>query len=143
MTDTHKGQCFCGSVTVEVTGDPVAQGYCHCADCRAWSAAPVTAYAMWPAGQVEVTAGEEHLSDFNKTGFNRRRHCTKCGGNVMSVLDAAGLVDIYPVLLAGFAFQPTAHVQYLHRVMDMKDDLPKFRDFPEGFGGGSGELITD
>jgi hypothetical protein len=26
---TYKGQCYCGAVTIEVTGDPVGAGYCH------------------------------------------------------------------------------------------------------------------
>ena len=30
MTDTHKGQCFCGAVELEVSGAPEGMGYCHC-----------------------------------------------------------------------------------------------------------------
>ena len=31
--------------------------------------------------------------------------------------------------------QPTAHVHYRERVLDIADDLPKFSDVPEAFGG--------
>jgi hypothetical protein len=31
---THKGECFCGAVKVEVSGEPEAMGYCHCRSCR-------------------------------------------------------------------------------------------------------------
>ena len=34
---SHKGRCFCGAVTIEVTGEPEAMGYCHCESCRSWS----------------------------------------------------------------------------------------------------------
>jgi len=27
---TFEGQCFCGAVTIAVTGDPEGAGYCHC-----------------------------------------------------------------------------------------------------------------
>lgn len=36
----YEGACFCGSVKIEVSGEPHAMGYCHCASCRSWSAAP-------------------------------------------------------------------------------------------------------
>lgn len=31
----HSGKCCCGAVQVEVTGDPLYAGYCHCYHCRA------------------------------------------------------------------------------------------------------------
>ena len=39
MAATHKGECFCGAVHVEVSGEPEVMGYCHCQSCRSWSAA--------------------------------------------------------------------------------------------------------
>ena len=47
MAATHKGECFCGAVHVEVSGEPEAMGYCHCQSCRSWSAAPVNAFTLW------------------------------------------------------------------------------------------------
>jgi hypothetical protein len=44
MATTHKGECFCGAVHVEVSGEPEAMGYCHCASCRSWSGGPVNAF---------------------------------------------------------------------------------------------------
>jgi hypothetical protein len=32
------------------------------------------------------------------------------------------------------------HLQWAERVLDVKDDLPKYLDFPERFGG-SGRLV--
>jgi hypothetical protein len=38
MGDSYKGKCFCGAVEIEATGTPAVQGYCHCEDCKSWSA---------------------------------------------------------------------------------------------------------
>ena len=57
----HKGECFCGAVKIEVSGEPHAMGYCHCESCRAWSAAPVNAFSLWEPGQVKVMAGADNI----------------------------------------------------------------------------------
>ncbi len=45
-TMTYKGQCFCGTVQIEVSGTPAAMGYCHCRSCRSWSGGPVNAFTL-------------------------------------------------------------------------------------------------
>lgn len=142
MSDTHKGRCFCGAVTFEVTGAPISEGYCHCEDCRAWSAGPVTAYALWPADAVRITAGEDKLVTYSKTGSTHRRICAVCGGSIMADLPGLGLTDLFPTLLEGRDFAPRAHVHYAKRIMDVPDGLPKFADMPEE-GGGTGKMISD
>jgi hypothetical protein len=37
----YKGECFCGAVQLEVSGEPEGMGYCHCRSCRSWSGGPV------------------------------------------------------------------------------------------------------
>ncbi|QIE55958.1 GFA family protein [Pikeienuella piscinae] len=139
---TCKGACFCGTVEVETTGEPVVQGFCHCADCRAWSATPVTAFALWPAAMMKATRGEADLASFSRTEGTVRRHCVHCGGAVMTVNDGGALIDVYPPLLPGFAFRPRSHVHYGQRMVDMKDGLPKYRDLPAR-AGGSDEMIAE
>ena len=53
-------------------------------------------------------------------------HCQKCGGGVMSEITRAGLIDLYPPVIPGFAFEPQAHVDYAERMISMKDGLLKF-----------------
>ena len=55
---TYEGQCFCGAVTIEVTGEAAGAGYCHCKNCRSWSAGPVNAFTLWPTDAVKVTSGQ-------------------------------------------------------------------------------------
>jgi len=78
ISTVHKGQCFCGAVQVEVTGEPEAMGYCHCNSCRSWSAAPVNAFTLWKPEAVKVTAGAEHVATFAKTPKSQRQYCDKC-----------------------------------------------------------------
>ena len=53
MAQTHTGNCFCGEVELEVTGEPKLMGYCHCSSCR--SAGPVNAFTLWDLASVKVT----------------------------------------------------------------------------------------
>lgn len=95
MSAIVEGACFRGEVRLEVAGDPALQGFRHCPDCRKWSAPPVTAYALWPSADVRVTAGGEHLREFSRDGKAIRRHCTECGGAVMTESPAVGMTDVY------------------------------------------------
>jgi hypothetical protein len=132
---TYKGKCFCGTVQVEATGEPVAMGYCHCNSCRSWSAAPVNAFTLWKPEAVKVTTGAEHLASFQKTAFSRRQYCAKCGSHLMTNHPSIGLVDVYAATLPALPFSPGVHVNYAETVLPMRDGLPKLRDFPAELGG--------
>jgi predicted GNAT family acetyltransferase len=122
---TYKAGCFCGAVEVEATGAPVFAGYCHCADCQAWSAAPVNAFSLWKSGDVRVTRGASDIGTYNKTENPRMR-----------------LTDVYANLLRGYTHQPTLHVNYASKTLSVRDGLPKYADFPSDLGG-SGEKLPD
>ena len=138
----HKGQCFCGAVHLEVTGEPVAMGYCHCNSCRSWSGAPVNTFSLWKPEAVKVTAGAEHMAKFQKTPFSQRRYCAKCGGHLMNNHPPVGLIDVYAATIPTLRFSPGVHVNYAETVLPMRDGLPKLKDFPAELGG-SGETIAE
>lgn len=142
MSETYTGRCFCGAVEITVTGDPMAMGYCHCDDCRKWSATPVTAFALWPPEAVTVSAGESELGSYCQTGTNHRKFCRRCGSNLMSHVPAANFTDVYPPILPGLEFSPSLHVHYREAVLRIPDGLPKLRDFPAEMGG-SGETLPE
>jgi hypothetical protein len=139
---THLGSCFCGAVSIEATGEPVEMGYCHCADCRAYSGAPVTAFGLWRAEDVRVTEGAEHLGRFNKRGFSERQFCTRCGGSVLVDHPGLGFTDIPAGRLPTLDFRPSVHLNYASAVLPMRDGLPKLRDMPES-AGGSGQTLPE
>lgn len=139
---SHSGECFCGTVKLEVTGDPEAMGYCHCQSCRSWAAAPVNAFTLWKPENVRVTAGEDQIMTHQKTSFSQRQSCSNCGGHVMNRHPTLGLVDVGAASLPTLAFEPGVHVNYAERILPMHDGLPKLKDFPVEFGG-TGEVMAE
>src|SRR5262249_12327993 len=55
---------------------------------------------------------------------------------------ALGMTDVPAGSIRGFTFKPTLHVNYGEKVMNVRDGLPKFKDFPKDFGG-SGETLAE
>jgi hypothetical protein len=139
---THTGSCFCGAVTVEVTGNPEAMGYCHCRSCRSWSAGPVNAFTLWKPEAVRVTSGAQNVAKFQKTPNSVRQYCAKCGGHLMTDHPKLGLIDVYAATIPTLPFAPGVHVNYAETVLPMRDGLPKLKDFPAAFGG-SGETMPE
>ena len=139
---TYRGACFCGAVEIEAAGAPQAMGYCHCASCRSWSAAPVNAFTLWKPEDVTVTKGADKIGHYTKTPVSDRKFCTECGGHVMTDHPPLGLVDVYAATIPGLPFKPGVHVNYAETVLPMKDGLPKLRDFPVEFGG-SGIVVAE
>jgi hypothetical protein len=139
---THHGECFCGAVKIEVTGESEGMGYCHCRSCRSWSAAPVNAFTLWKPEAVRITEGAEHIGTYQKTPLSERQYCTKCGGHLMTNHPPLGLLDVYAATLPTLTFAPGVHVNYGETVLPMKDGLPKFKDLPAEMGG-SGEQLAE
>lgn len=142
MVTTTRGTCFCGMVEIEVSGPPLEMGYCHCHSCRAYSGAPVSAFALWDSEKVTVTKGAEYLGRFAKTAMSDRQFCTRCGGHIMTVHPALGATDVRPAVLPTLAFEPSVHLHYAETVLPMPDGLTKLKDFPAA-AGGSGEVLPE
>ena len=141
--EKYSGECFCGAVRVEVSGEPAVMAVCHCKLCRGWSAAPVTGAALWSPEHFKVTQNEDHLSSYAKVEGHDRKWCTKCGGHVfVDHSTTYGKIDVYPSILKDFEYQPAFHVNYASSILPIKDGLPKFADFPEALGG-SGEMMDE
>ena len=136
----HKGECFCGTVKLEVSGDPEVMGYCHCRSCRSWSAAPINAFTLWKPDAIRITAGAEHIATFQKTPLSQRQYCKKCGGHLMNNHPPLGLVDVYAATLPTLAFKPALHINYVDTVLPMRDGLPKLKDIPAELGGSGQQL---
>ncbi len=78
-TDALTGQCLCGAVRVQVSGDHVAAvGVCHCGLCQQWSGTVWAAFEASP-GAVTVT-GE--VARYASTPFSERAFCPRCGSHL-------------------------------------------------------------
>ena len=137
----YEGGCYCGAVTVRVEGNPDISAYCHCHSCRKWHAAPVNAWCIWPEDKVTITGDTLESS---KHPASRRISCARCGGAVANGKPEIGRMVVYALALEGsdLRFEPTMHIFYAERALDMADGLPKFADMPEPFGG-SGKTIEE
>ncbi|HXU68492.1 MAG TPA: GFA family protein [Polyangia bacterium] len=138
----YEGSCFCGKVAFVVEGEPKAMGYCHCGDCRTWSAGPVNAFTLWAPDAVRITRGQEQVGTFAKTPRSQRKFCKACGGHLMNEHPHWKLIDIYAAMLPALPFKPGVHVHYQETVLPMRDGLPKMKDLP-GEMGGSGASIAE
>lgn len=134
--------CFCGAVEIEMHGDPVAMGYCHCSDCRHWSAGPLNAFSLWPAANVRIVTGEGNIEPYNKTDNSYRKWCAKCGGYLMTDHPGMQKIDVYAAVLPQLDFQPALHAFYAEKMVSVKYGLPKMKNMPAEFGG-SGETMSE
>jgi hypothetical protein len=141
-TKSYQGACFCDAVKFEVSGEPVAMGYCHCESCRHWSAGPVNAFTLWPSNALKVTRGADKIGTYSKTPASFRKWCKLCGGHLFTDHPGWGLVDIYAALLPQLAFSPGVHVHYQESVLHIHDGKPKMKDLPQEMGG-SGTSLPD
>jgi hypothetical protein len=142
MSNVTKGQCFCGSVQLEVSGQPAAMGYCRCESCRHWSAGPVNAFTLWPPEAVKITRGADQIGSYNKTPGSTRKWCRKCGGHLMTDHPGMKLVDVYAAIIPSLKFAPGVHVHYQESVVRIHDGVTKLKDMPAEMGG-SGQSLPE
>ena len=71
------GQCLCGAITYQVSGEPGFVALCHCTDCRWASGAPMVAWAMFAEAALILTKGTPKT--INSSGTAMRSFCAACG----------------------------------------------------------------
>ena len=87
---TRRGGCNCGKVRIEVRGDPMRAGLCHCLTCRKETGGAFMAFAVWDQSQVSVT-GETR----SWTATTDHRHfCPACGSSLFGTNDKDGEVEV-------------------------------------------------
>lgn len=136
----RKSHCMCGDVELEIEGAPAVMAYCHCESCRRWLSAPIHASALFPTDRVRVSKGGELLGVHKRTEASLRHFCKRCGAAVLIRHPQLGMTDVPAFSIEGLDYRPTLHVNYGEKVMSMRDGLPKYKDFPESFGGSDQKL---
>lgn len=127
------GGCQCGEIRYEVTGEAGHHALCHCADCRASSGAPATAWLGVPSETFRVTKGK--AAAFNSSGASWRHFCGTCGTGLYFINEEMlpGIVDIQSATLDdAHLHSPTVHIQTAERLAYMRElaSLPEFERFP-------------
>ena len=145
MTEpVEQGRCFCGAIRIEARGAALFSGYCHCQDCRDWSGSPMASFIMWPHAAVTVLQGQEDLMIAGRIPETPRGWCGRCGGHIGAFRTERDQphVAASPHIFPALAFAPTMHVFCGEAVIAVDDELPRYRELPEAFGG-SGALMPN
>jgi len=123
---TYSGECFCGAVQLQVSGEPEAMGYCHCRSCRSWSGGPVNAFTLWKPEAVKITAGAEHVGMFSKDAGESAVVLQEVRGPFNDQSPAAGIGGRICDDTARAKLQPGRPRELAETVLPMRDNLPKF-----------------
>ncbi len=129
----HTGQCHCGAITYELSGDPVNHALCHCTDCRKHAGAPMVGWAMFAEDRLKVTSGSPKTYKSSENG--RRQFCGDCGTGLFYANAGIlpGLIDIQSGTLDDpDALPAQAHIMTKDRIgwMAGAHDLPEFEEYP-------------
>lgn len=124
--------CRCGAVGLAITGEPIAQVYCHCDDCQSAHGAAYALNAIYPAEAVQITYGSPATSAVKTTP---RLHCATCGTHLFTEVAPVNMRSLNAYLLPKDTFRPQFHVQCAHAVLPVVDGLPHYKGFPAVFGG--------
>jgi hypothetical protein len=77
---TYTGRCACGSVTAQITGEPLAVRQCWCRQCQQIASGGATTNAMFLTIDIAL-AGETATHDFTAASGNivTQHFCPQCG----------------------------------------------------------------
>ena len=140
MQDKHyKVHCDCGAIELAMSGTPIVHAYCHCQDCRDLLDVPFNAITAWDAAKVSVLKGEDKLLEYKYPDKEMVRYsCKSCGELMFNTnkykwrLVSQTLIrkcnsNLLPIELAS-----DKHFYYAERVIDIKDELPKYLQGVDG-----------
>lgn len=78
-------KCACGSVSLKVSGEPVAHSVCHCNNCKKRTGSAFGVGAYFPKQAVTDIEGETRIYAFHNAARNEdqeRHFCVKCGTTI-------------------------------------------------------------
>lgn len=122
------GRCYCGATTFRAARPPLRVAYCHCADCRRSTGAPVAAFACFEEGDVTFAPSEGRRAAAS-SGV-KRTFCPSCGSPLSGRYDylpgqvyvPLGLIDQAADLPPGLHAHASERLPWLH----IADELERF-----------------
>ncbi len=133
----YRSQCYCGAVAFEVSADPVDSKICHCVQCQSLHGAPFQWAVIFHKSDVRFVRGIDDLH-FYHAGSRKSGHrlpcklsCRRCRSPVADE-GRRMFMAFGPLFDFGFpprvplAFEPTCHIFYGARVIDVDDGRPKY-----------------
>jgi hypothetical protein len=131
----HAGRCLCGSVTFEVTADPLMSGHCHCRDCQKSSGAGHLSMIAFPADAVKVEGRTVRYESKSDSGaIVTREFCPTCGSRLFAA--SSGMPGMKTITAVAFddpsVFKPMMTVYAKRRQAwdDLAQGIPAFDAMP-------------
>ncbi|KAI0951087.1 hypothetical protein AcW1_008222 [Taiwanofungus camphoratus] len=133
----YTSQCWCGNVLFEFHGDPLDAKHCHCRQCQRLHGAPFQWAVIFPKTSVRMKHNKDNSLHFFSTedltgahGVPCKVSCNVCRSPLFD--EGCNTVLAYPSSFqfpdhkVPIDFQPTAHIFYSQRVMEVHDGMPKW-----------------
>ena len=125
------GACLCAGVQFKVTEEPLMMGTCHCTRCQRRSGGGGITGLGYPLGSVNITEGEDLITEYEIEPGATRRFCSRCGSPVFDQIEK------FIIVQAGTLAEDPGMRPQFHMMVDFKapwdeihDDLPQFGEFP-------------
>jgi hypothetical protein len=133
----YRARCHCGAVAFEVSADPVDSKICHCPQCQRLHGAPFQWAVIFHKRDVRFVRGVDKIffysADTGRPGrvLPCKLSCSECRSPIADegrrmFLAFGPLFDLGSPPRLPPAFQPTCHIFYGARVIDIEDELPKY-----------------
>lgn len=131
---TYTGQCHCGAVRYQLSGEPKVVSLCHCRDCQRSAGAPMVSWAMFPDTALTLLQGQP--TTINSSGTAMRSFCGHCGSGLFyrNAAILPGIVDVQTATLDNpDLLPPSLQIQTAERLhwITRLNDLPGFERFPD------------
>ncbi|MEM1048553.1 MAG: GFA family protein [Pseudomonadota bacterium] len=127
--DMTTGGCLCGAIRYDASGVALGSGYCHCRSCRHHTGAPVAAFVVFTADQVQWMSGKR--ARFESSPGKFRAFCSTCGTSLTweGHYNGTDLIEFHISTLDDpDAFPPNEHTHYRERIswLHLSDDLTRY-----------------
>ncbi|KAH8656531.1 Mss4-like protein, partial [Tricladium varicosporioides] len=133
----YEGSCHCGRVQYQLSREkPLDTKYCHCSTCQKHSGAPFQWAANFHKEDIKFLSGHHDLGWYDSS---EKTTCHKLPCKVSCAYCRAPITDegrriilLFPSLIKFKTkeekknFDPTCHMFYSKRLLDIPDGLPKW-----------------
>ncbi|KAH6665651.1 Mss4-like protein [Halenospora varia] len=145
----YEGSCHCGRVQYQLSREkPLDAKYCHCSTCQVLHGAPFQWAAIFHKEDINFISGHHDLGWYESSEKTTRHKlpckvsCAYCRAPIMD--EGRRMILLFPSLIKFKTeeekknFDPTCHMFYSKRLLDIPDGLPKWSGMQN-----DSELIED
>jgi len=130
------GQCLCGAVSIEITGEITDIIHCHCSLCRKSTGTAYATNGFVSSDNFSVNKGKTLLNTFSFKPGRHRHFCSRCGSPVYSSNDEdlSRIRIRLGILDSEITERPISHnfVSSKANWEDLDSELPRYDAFEPG-----------